>query len=68
MHGIFVSRNGNAKLTHEQAEDVKKRVALGERQVDLAREFNVHRQTINQIVRGTGYRNSFIANEYKGQA
>jgi hypothetical protein len=65
-HGMFVNKNGIAKLTHEQAEEVKRRVALGERQVDIAKEFNVFKQTINQIVRGTGYKNSKIAMQYKG--
>ena len=68
LHGMFVNKNGIAKLTHEQAEEVKKRVALGERQVDIAKEFNVFKQTINQIVRGTGYKNSKIAMQYKGVA
>jgi DNA-binding XRE family transcriptional regulator len=66
LHGMFVNKNGIAKLTHEQAEEVKKRVALGERQVDIAKEFNVLRQTINQIVRGVGYKNSKIATQYQG--
>ncbi len=68
LHGMFVNKNGIAKLTHEQAEEVKKRVALGERQVDIAKEFNVLRQTINQIVRGVGYKNSKIATQYQGVA
>ena len=66
LHGMFVNRNGEAKLTHEQAEEVKRRVALGERQCDIAKEFNVFGQTINQIVRGKGYKNSKIATQYKG--
>ena len=66
LHGMFVNKNGIAKLTHEQAEEVKRRVALGERQVDIAKEFNVFRQTINQIVRGVGYKNSKIATQYQG--
>jgi hypothetical protein len=66
LHGMFVNKNGIAKLTHEQAEEVKRRVALGERQVNIAKEFNVFKQTINQIVRGTGYKNSKIAMQYKG--
>jgi len=68
LHGMFVNKNGIAKLTHEQAEEVKRRVALGERQVDVAKEFNVLRQTINQIVRGVGYKNSKIATQYQGVA
>ena len=67
-HGMFVNKNGIAKLTHEQAEEVKRRVALGERQVDIAKEFNVLKQTINQIVRGVGYKNSKIATQYQGVA
>ena len=65
---MFVNKNGNAKLTHEQAEEIKSRVSMGERQCDIAKEFNVFRQTINQIVRGTGYKNSKIAMQYKGVA
>ena len=68
LHGMFVNKNGIAKLTHEQAEEVKRRVALGERQVDIAKEFNVLKQTINQIVRGVGYKNSKIATQYQGVA
>jgi DNA-binding XRE family transcriptional regulator len=66
LHGMFVTKNGKAKLTHEQAEEVKRRVGLGERQCDIAKEFNVFRQTINQIVRGVGYKNSKIATQYQG--
>lgn len=61
LHGMFVNKNGVAKLTHEQAEEIKRRVALGERQVDIAKEFNVLKQTINQIVQGRVYKNSKIA-------
>ena len=68
LHGLFVNCNGMAKLTHEQAENIKMRVKMHERQIDLAKEFNVFRQTINQIVHGKGYRNSSIALEYpKGE-
>ena len=68
LHGIFVNRNGMAKLTHEQAENIKMRVKMHETQADLAREFKVFNQTINQIVHGKGYRNSSIALEYhKGE-
>lgn len=64
LHGFFVNKNGVAKLTHEQAEEVKHRAKLGERQCDLAKEFKVFRQTINQIVRGVGYVKSNIALQY----
>jgi DNA-binding XRE family transcriptional regulator len=64
LHGMFVNKNGNAKFTHEQAEEIKSRVAMGERQCDIAKEFNVFKQTINQIIRGTGYKNSKIAIQY----
>lgn len=64
LHGMFVLNNGMAKLTHNQAEEIKQRVQMNERQVDLAKEFNVSKQTVNQIVRGTGYKNSNISLQY----
>lgn len=64
LHGMFVLNNGAAKLTHDQAEEIKQRVKMNERQVDLAKEFNVSKQTVNQIVRGTGYKNSSISLQY----
>lgn len=65
LHGMFVLNNGMAKLTHNQAEEIKQRVKMNERQVDLAKEFNVSKQTVNQIVRGTGYKNSNISLQYQ---
>ena len=68
LHGIHVNRNGIAKLTHEQAEDIKKRVSMGERQYMIAQEFNVSRQVINYIIKGNTYSNSSIVLSYKGAA
>lgn len=65
LHGMFVLNNGMAKLTHNQAEEIKQRVKMNERQVDLAKEFNVSKQTVNQIIRGTGYKNSNISLQYQ---
>jgi hypothetical protein len=41
---------GNAKLTDAQALDIRRRYASGERQIDLAKEFNVSNSVISRIV------------------
>jgi hypothetical protein len=66
LHGIFVLKNGRAKLTHEQSEDVKSMVSSGKRQTEVAKLFGVSKQTINQIVRGVTYMKSSIALDYSG--
>lgn len=43
--------HGRARLTAIQVRDIRLRAQNGERQVDLAREFNLHRATINHIVK-----------------
>jgi len=64
LHGMYVNRNGNAKLSYAQAEQIKKRVLNGEMQTEIAKEYSVLKQTINQIVRGVGYVKSNIVLEY----
>ena len=49
-------RNGHAKFTRAQIEDIRTRSIQGATQSDLAREFNVHRSCIWKIVHGTHWR------------
>jgi hypothetical protein len=44
------------KLSAEQAADIRARLACGDRLVDLAREFGVHRETIRRIKVGDIWR------------
>lgn len=46
----------NAKLTNEQAEQIRQRYAAGEYQVPLAREFGVSQRAISLIVRRETYK------------
>lgn len=46
----------NAKLSNAQAEEIRKRYAAGERQVPLAKEFNVSQRAISLIVREETYK------------
>ena len=39
-------------LTQDQADEIRKRVAAGERQGDLAREFEVSKSAVSLIIRG----------------
>jgi hypothetical protein len=66
LHGIFVLKNGRSKFTHEQAEEVKSMVSSGIRQFEIAKLFDVSRQTINQLVHGVTYMKSSIALDYSG--
>lgn len=52
-HGTEVhgERNGNAKITAAQAEEIRRRNRRGERQVDLAREFGISQSQISNIAR-----------------
>lgn len=45
-----------AKLTTSTVGEIKRRVAAGDRQADLAREFGVSPCTINDIVKGRGWK------------
>lgn len=68
LHGIHVNKNGMAKFTHEEAENIKERVNMGDKQYMIAEELNVSRQVINHIVKGNTYSNSSIVLSYKGAA
>lgn len=46
----------NAKLTNEQAEEIRNRYAAGEYQVPLAKEYGVSQRVISLIVRGESYK------------
>lgn len=46
----------NAKLTNEQANQIRQRYAAGEYQVPLAKEFGVSQRVISLIVRGEAYK------------
>lgn len=48
--------HANAKLTTEQAEEIRRRYAKGELQVPLAKEFGVSQRAISLVVRGETYR------------
>jgi hypothetical protein len=48
--------HANAKLTNEQAEEVRLRYGAGEYQVPLAKEFGVSQRVISLIVRGESYK------------
>ena len=48
-----VNLPGYGKLTDEQRHEIRTRVARGERQIDMAREFNVSKGTISGIVNRT---------------
>ncbi len=47
----------SAKLTRGQVREIRQRLAEGEFQVHLAREYGVHQQTISFIKRGLTWRN-----------
>jgi NUMOD4 motif/HNH endonuclease len=48
-------RNGAAKLTNAQALEIRRRLAAGERGINLAREFRVGQPTITRIKKGVRY-------------
>ena len=48
-------RNAQAKLTHAQAIEIRRRLAGGERGSDLAKEFGVGHPTITRIKKGIRY-------------
>jgi hypothetical protein len=50
-------RPPNAKFTDSEADNIRCRVAAGERRTALAREFSVDRSVIRRIVRCESYRN-----------
>lgn len=46
----------NAKLTNEQAEEIRQRYAAGEFQAPLAAEYGVSQRVVSLIVRGESYK------------
>jgi hypothetical protein len=48
-------KHANAKLTNQQAEDIRRRYASGEYQTPLATEYGVSQRVISLIVRGETY-------------
>ena len=48
--------HANAKLTNQQAVEIRQRYAAGELQVPLAKEYGVSQNTISLIVRGETYK------------
>lgn len=49
-------KHTNAKLTDEQAEQIRQRYAAGEYQAPMAKEFGVSQTVISLIVRGGSYK------------
>lgn len=47
--------HSNAKLTNEQAAEIRRRYAAGEYQIPLAQEYGVSQRAISLIVRGETY-------------
>lgn len=52
---LWVGTHPRARLSNDEAREIRRRVLAGERQVDLAREFGVDRQCVNRIKKGVGY-------------
>ena len=50
------TRQGHARLTAEQVLEIRRRLAAGEMQRDVAARFGVHKTTISQIKRGKNWR------------
>lgn len=51
----MAENNPNARLTYQQAEEVRERVENGERQVDIAEELEVSKTMISRIVNHKTY-------------
>jgi len=64
LHGIWINNNGNQKLSLDDAKVIREKASNGERQVDIAKEFIVSPQTINQIIKGCIYKNTNFIKEY----
>jgi DNA-binding NarL/FixJ family response regulator len=58
IHGTHTrgSRNGAAKFTDEQVDDIRRRLAAGEQGKDIAADLGVSKSTISYIKRGVRYR------------
>ncbi len=64
LHGKWINKNGNQKLTLDDAKVIRERASKGEKQIDIAKEFIVSPQTINQIIKGCIYKNTNFIKEY----
>jgi len=64
LHGKWINKNGNQKLTLDDAKAIRERASKGEKQIDIAKEFIVSPQTINQIIKGCIYKNTNFIKEY----
>jgi hypothetical protein len=64
-HGMWVNKNGEAKLTHEESLEVKRLHMVGKKQTEIAKQFGVSKQVINHIVKNRTFKNSSIALEYE---
>jgi 5-methylcytosine-specific restriction endonuclease McrA len=49
-------KSSTATLTDEQAKEVKQRLSLGERSIDIARELKVSKNAISRIKRGVSFK------------
>lgn len=52
---VMRTKRNNAKLTVAQHEEIRRRIAAGERQKDLAAEYGVTASTVSTIKRGAHY-------------
>lgn len=55
-HGTWNTRNGGARLTPEQVQDVRLRCEAGHRHQDIANDFGVSRPTVTRIANHTTWR------------
>ena len=56
QNGTWNTRNGGAKITPTQVEEIREKASKGEPQKDLALEYKVSRPTITRIVNNTIWR------------
>jgi hypothetical protein len=57
LHGtqLIGEKNGTARLSNEQVRKIKSLLSVGAKQKDLAKEFNVHKGTIQAIAAGRNW-------------
>lgn len=49
---IRKGRHPHFTLSADNADEIRRRCALGEKQIDVAKSYKVHQSTVNKIVRG----------------
>lgn len=64
QHGFWVNKNSRAKLSHTEYLEVKRLHEIGTKQTEIAKQFSVSKQIVNQIIKNKTYTNSKIALEY----